>query len=100
VWSVAEAVHHPHNVARRGVRTVPDDVWGEITIPGVPIRFASVADELDLRAHELGADSRAVLHDLLEREDAEIDELIASGVVHVPAARTPGDEREASMITG
>jgi crotonobetainyl-CoA:carnitine CoA-transferase CaiB-like acyl-CoA transferase len=82
VYSVAEAVHHPHNVTRRGVRTVPDDVWGEITIPGVPIRVASVPEEPDLRAHELGADTRTVLRDLLGKDDLAVDDLVAAGVVH------------------
>jgi crotonobetainyl-CoA:carnitine CoA-transferase CaiB-like acyl-CoA transferase len=81
VYSVGEAMRHPHNLARRGVRTVPDDVWGEITIPGVPIRFASVPEEADLRAHELGADTRDVLRDLLDMTDADIDRLDAAGVV-------------------
>jgi crotonobetainyl-CoA:carnitine CoA-transferase CaiB-like acyl-CoA transferase len=81
VYSVGEAMRHPHNLARRGVRTVPDEVWGEVTIPGVPIRFASVPEEADLRAHELGADTRAVLTDVLELSDEAIDELYANGVV-------------------
>jgi crotonobetainyl-CoA:carnitine CoA-transferase CaiB-like acyl-CoA transferase len=81
VYSVAEATRHPHNLARRGVRTVPDDVWGEITIPGVPIRFASVPVERDLRAHELGADTREVLSEVLSMDEATIDGLYAAGVV-------------------
>lgn len=81
VYSVGEAIRHPHNVARRGVRTVPDDVWGEITIPGVPIRFASVPAEADLRAEELGASTRAVLTDVLGMPPAAIDELYATGIV-------------------
>lgn len=85
VYSVAEAVHHPHNIARRAVRTVPDDVWGEVTIPGVPIRFASVPEELDLRAVELGANTREVLRDVLGKDDAEIATLLEAGTVHEPA---------------
>ncbi len=81
VYSVGEAMRHPHNLARRGVRTVPDEVWGEVTIPGVPIRFASVPEEADLRAHELGADTRDVLGDVLALDETAIDELYASGVV-------------------
>jgi CoA:oxalate CoA-transferase len=81
VYSVVEAMQHPHNLARRGVRTVPDDVWGEITIPGVPIRFASMTGELDLRARELGADTREVLASVLGYDDARIEALLAGGAV-------------------
>ena len=90
VYSVAEAVHHPHNVARRAVRTVPDDVWGEVTIPGVPIRFASVPEEPDLRARELGADTRAVLREVLHKDEAAIEELLRAGIVHEPPPGAPG----------
>jgi crotonobetainyl-CoA:carnitine CoA-transferase CaiB-like acyl-CoA transferase len=81
VYSVGEAMRHPHNLARRGVRTVPDDVWGEITIPGVPIRFASVPAEADLRAEELGASTREVLADVLGLDGEAIDTLYESAVV-------------------
>ncbi len=92
VYSVGEATRHPHNLARRGVRTVPDDVWGEITIPGVPIRFASVPEEADLRAHELGADTRDVLRGMLGLDDGAIDELYTAGIVRGGGATTSPDD--------
>ena len=82
VHTVSEAVRHPHNVARRAVRTVPDDRWGEITIPGVPIRFASVPEEAELHARELGADNEEVLAELLGLDGGAIDELYRDGLLH------------------
>ncbi len=81
VLTVPESAVHPHLVARRAVRTVPDDVWGEITIPGVPIRFASVPEERALAAPRLGADNAAVLTGLLGYDPAAVDALVAAGVL-------------------
>jgi formyl-CoA transferase len=88
IRTVPEAVSHPHNVARRVVREVPDDVWGSVTVPGLPIRFAGMT-ERDLRARELGADNRAVLREVLHLDDARIDQLEKAHVLQGPVSRTP-----------
>jgi CoA:oxalate CoA-transferase len=92
VLTVPEAARHPHLVARRAVRTVPDDVWGEITIPGVPIRFASVPVDLPLAARELGADNTAVLTGLLGYDPAAVEVLRATGVLRTDPSRPPVEE--------
>lgn len=81
VLTVAEAISHPHNIARRAVRTVSDDRWGEITLPGMPIRFASQPAELDLEAHELGQDNELVLRTVLGLDAEAIAELGESGAL-------------------
>jgi crotonobetainyl-CoA:carnitine CoA-transferase CaiB-like acyl-CoA transferase len=88
IRTLPEAVSHPHNLARRVVRDVPDDVWGSVTVPGLPIRFDGMT-ERDLRAHELGADNRAVLREVLHLDEARIDELENAHVLQGPASRTP-----------
>jgi CoA:oxalate CoA-transferase len=81
VLTVPEAARHPHLLARRAVRTVPDEVWGEITIPGVPIRFASVPDDRALEARNLGADNASVLTGLLGYDPVEVEALETGGVL-------------------
>jgi crotonobetainyl-CoA:carnitine CoA-transferase CaiB-like acyl-CoA transferase len=88
IHTVPEAVAHPHNVKRRVVREVPDDVWGTVTVPGLPIRFAGLT-ERDLRAHELGADNRAVLREVLKLDDERIDELENAHVLQGPRSPVP-----------
>jgi crotonobetainyl-CoA:carnitine CoA-transferase CaiB-like acyl-CoA transferase len=81
VLTVPEAIAHPHNRSRRAVRTVDDELWGQITIPGVPIRMASVGEELRLAARELGADNAGVLSEVLGLNADEIDEMTADEVL-------------------
>ncbi len=85
ILTVPQAMEHPHNLARRVLRTVPDDRWGEITLPGVPIRIESVV-EADLRAEDLGQSSERVLAELLAYDAERIEALVSSGAVRVPAA--------------
>jgi CoA:oxalate CoA-transferase len=82
ILSVPEAIVHPHNLARRAVRTVADDRWGTITVPGMPIRLAS-ATEPELRAEELGESTVAVLRDINGYDDERIAALVQSGAVTV-----------------
>jgi crotonobetainyl-CoA:carnitine CoA-transferase CaiB-like acyl-CoA transferase len=84
VLSVSEAMDHPHNRTRRAVRTVPDERWGTITIPGVPIRMAS-APEADLAARDLGADNDEVLRRVAGYSPEQIASLRDRGVLRSPA---------------
>lgn len=93
IHTVPEAVNHPHNVARRVVREVADEVWGTVTVPGLPIRFAG-HEELDLRAHELGADNRTVLREVLKLDDERIAELENTQVMQGPDTRRQHTTKE------
>jgi len=86
VLSVPEAMRHPHFIERRLIRRVPDRCFGEIEIPGMPLRFSAFPQELELEAPHLGEHNRAVLGGLLELTAAEIDALERTGVLH---ARVP-----------
>lgn len=85
ILTVAEAIVHPHNLQRRAVRTVDDERWGQITIPGLPIRFANHPDELILDTHELGQDNEAVLARLLDLGSDEITDLYEVGALYATA---------------
>jgi crotonobetainyl-CoA:carnitine CoA-transferase CaiB-like acyl-CoA transferase len=81
VLSVAEAASHPHVRQRGTVRTVDDDLMGPLDIPGVPLRFSSFPDALELRAASLGAHNREVVCGVLGWSDARYQELVDSGVL-------------------
>lgn len=81
VLSVPEAMQHPHFIERRIVRTVEDRGFGELQIPGMPLRFSRFPDELPLQAPYLGEHNAAVLSELLALNAAEIDKLTEQGVI-------------------
>lgn len=81
VLSVPEAMEHPHLVEREVVRTIHDRGYGELQIPGVPLRFSEFPDKLDLQAPYLGEYNREVFGNILGMSDANIEALEAEGVI-------------------
>jgi crotonobetainyl-CoA:carnitine CoA-transferase CaiB-like acyl-CoA transferase len=81
ILDVEEAIAHPHNRSRGAVRTVTDPVWGEIDLPGVPIRVHEMEFDASLVAPELGADNAAVLEELLDVSPEDLGLLRAEGVL-------------------
>ncbi len=81
VLSVPDAMRHPHMIERRLVRRVSDRCFGEIEIPGMPLRFSAFPEELDLEAPYLGEHNRSLLGTLLSMDDATISALETSGVL-------------------
>jgi crotonobetainyl-CoA:carnitine CoA-transferase CaiB-like acyl-CoA transferase len=81
VLTVPEAMEHPHLVERETVRTVHDRAFGELQIPGVPLRFSKYNNDLPLDAPFLGEHTREVLREHLGYSDAKIDALAAEGVI-------------------
>ena len=78
--SVPEAVNHPHLKERQTVRTVSDRTFGEVEIPGVPLRFSQFPEFLDLEAPFLGEHNQKILSDLGYSEE-KISSLEAGGVL-------------------
>ena len=63
------------------MRTVQDRCFGEIEIPGMPLRFSAFPDELTLEAPYLGEHNRELLTELLGMSRNEIDGLEAAQVL-------------------
>lgn len=80
VLSVPEAMSHPHLVERKTVRTVNDRSFGDLKIPGMPLRFSQYPELLDLQADFLGEHNRQVLAGVGYSED-EIQTLLDDGVL-------------------
>ncbi len=81
VLSVPEAMEHPHLIEREVVRTIHDRGYGELQIPGVPLRFSEFPDKLDLQAPYLGEFNREVFGNILGMDNQAIDALEAEGVL-------------------
>ena len=61
VLSVPEAMSHPHLIERQTVRTVTDRSFGDLKVPGMPLRFSQYPEFLDLQAGFLGEHNAEVL---------------------------------------
>lgn len=81
ILSVAQAMQHPHLVERNTVRPITDRGFGDLKIPGMPLRFSKYPDLLDLQAPYLGEHNHDVLSGTLGYSDAKIEELTAAGVL-------------------
>ena len=80
VLSVPEAMAHPHHNERQTVRTISDRAFGDLKIPGVPLRFSQYPEFLPLQAPFLGEHNAQVLK-ALGYSDDDIAALAAAGVL-------------------
>ena len=81
VLSVPEAMDHPHLIEREVIRTISDRGYGDLQIPGVPLRFSEFPEKLDLQAPYLGEFNREIFGDILGMSDADINTLENEGVL-------------------
>lgn len=82
VLSIEETVSHPYFVARKMVRQVPDQVLGEVTIPGFPFKYSAFPDTLDLHAPLLGQHNHEILDRYLGRSSDTTTALHDRGVLY------------------
>ena len=81
VLSVPEAMEHPHLIEREVVRTIHDRGYGEVKIPGIPLRFSEFPEPLDLQAPYLGEHNKEVLGNFAGLSAAQVDALESEGVL-------------------
>jgi CoA:oxalate CoA-transferase len=81
VWSLEEAMAHPHLRQRKTIRRVSDPALGEFDIPGFPVKFSDWAPQTDLKASRVGEDNDGVLREMLGLSDREIAALYIEGVL-------------------
>jgi len=65
------------------VRTVPDPVFGEVTIPGFPFKYSEFPELPNLQAPLLGEHNAEVLRQQLGYSEAQISALRAKGILFV-----------------
>jgi CoA:oxalate CoA-transferase len=65
---------------------------GEFDIPGMPVKFSSWPDRVDVKASRVGADNDAILAEVLGLTAAQIRELYKENVLIAAPAVTPKPE--------
>jgi CoA:oxalate CoA-transferase len=81
VMAVADTITHAYFKARNMVRTVPDPILGELTIPGFPLKYSAFPDMLDLRAPLLGEHNAEVLGEYLGYTTQQVTDLREKRIV-------------------
>ena len=81
ILNIPEFMEHPHVKARGCVRTIKDDVFGELHIPRTPLRFSEFPEPPDLRAGTLGQNNHEILSEQLGYSDQKIADLETAGVI-------------------
>jgi crotonobetainyl-CoA:carnitine CoA-transferase CaiB-like acyl-CoA transferase len=83
VMAIADSIHHPYFKAREMVRTVPDPVLGEVTIPGFPLKYSEFPELPHIQAPLLGEHNVEVLCSQLGYSEKQVSELQAKGILFV-----------------
>ena len=81
VLSVNEAMAHPHLRQRHTVRTINDPIFGEVELPGFPLRFSAFPNELPLQAPLLGQHNLEGLQTHLGYSPHQVRQLEAEGIL-------------------
>lgn len=81
VYTVNEAIRHPHLNERKTVRWIEDPLLGRVAIPGVPVKFSAWPDRTDLRSARLGEDNDRILHEYAGLSQDQIKKLYAEGML-------------------
>ena len=64
------------------VRTVPDPILGEVTIPGFPFKYSEFPELPDIQAPLLGEHNAEVLSAQLNYTPAQVAALQDKGILH------------------
>ena len=81
VLTIEQAVNHPHLRYRRTVRTIVDREFGELDIPGMPLKFSAFPDELPLETPSLGEHNEEILSAYLSYTPEQVQTLESEGVL-------------------
>jgi crotonobetainyl-CoA:carnitine CoA-transferase CaiB-like acyl-CoA transferase len=99
VFTLDEAMRHPHLRERRTVRQVKDRLIGEFDIPGMPAKFSQWPEKTALSADLLGEHNEEVLRTLLGLSECDIAALYADKVlVRDPSLDAASDEPSGPLV--
>ena len=81
IYSVADIFQDPHYWARQMLVRAEDERLGSVVVPGVAPKLSATPGGQSWLGPDLGADTDAVLHDLLGLGREQLDALRAAGVI-------------------
>lgn len=91
LYEPKDMLDDPHFAARGSIVTVADERHGELAMQDVVPKFGATPTEIRWTGHALGADTDAVLTELLGLTAAQVQELRGRGIVgHAPDATKEG----------
>lgn len=82
IYDMADIFNDPHYKAREMLVPTPDDDLGSVTLAGVVPKLSATPGALRWSGRRTGQDTRQFLRDTAQLADAEIDRLVAEGVVY------------------
>ncbi len=85
VRSFTEVLNDPQSAARELFPQLSHPLAGDYLVTGSPVKFSETPGSRHLPAPLAGEHTRQTLRELLHVDDAELDGLFASGVLHEPA---------------
>ena len=91
VYQPADMLDDPHFAARTAIATVKDERHGELAMPAIVPKLSETPGEIRWTGRPLGADTDAVLTEVLGLTAEQVDELRGKGVIgHPPDAAKEG----------
>lgn len=98
IYTVKEIFEDPHFRDRDMIVRAPDATLGTVALAGVVPKLSATPGEVRYAGKETGEDTRQVLADILGLTDAEVNGLLAEGVIACSAA-SAGNETAADMAS-
>ncbi len=81
IFTMADIFKDPHYQARDMLVPTPDDELGTVTLAGVVPKLSATPGRLRWAGHRPGQDTRVFLKEAARLSDADIDRLVADGVI-------------------
>lgn len=81
IFTVEDIFNDPHYKARESIIEAPDQHLGTVAMPTVVPRLSDTPGTVRHAGRDIGQDSRAVLREVLDMDDARIDALARKGIV-------------------
>lgn len=89
ILSIDEALEHPHTASRGMFPTLSHPSYGEVRVPGPPLRLGGAAAAQPAPPPLLGEHSVEILRDRLGFDPGEIERLIGKGIAATPESAAP-----------
>ncbi len=99
VYDIADIARDPHYRQREMIIDWEDPVAGRVRGPGIAPKFEATPGRVWRGAPWLGQDNRTVLSRILGYSDAQIDSLVASGVVGEERPKARGEAKRSDRPT-
>jgi crotonobetainyl-CoA:carnitine CoA-transferase CaiB-like acyl-CoA transferase len=81
IYTMADIFKDPHYSEREMLVPTPDEELGSVTLAGVVPKLSGTPGKLRWSGHRIGQDTREFLKEAAGLQDADVDRLIAQGVV-------------------